>query len=38
MRAMGLILAGGKNRGLKDLMDKHPEVRAFVADLGLDTK
>ena len=22
----------------KDLMDKHPEVRAFVADLGLDTK
>jgi DNA polymerase-3 subunit gamma/tau len=22
----------------KDLMDKHPEMRAFVADLGLDTK
>ena len=22
----------------RDLMDKHPEVRAFVADLGLDTK
>ena len=22
----------------KDLMDKNPEVRAFVADLGLDTK
>ena len=22
----------------KDLMEKHPEVRAFVADLGLDTK
>ena len=22
----------------QDLMDKHPEVRAFVADLGLDTK
>jgi hypothetical protein len=22
----------------KDLMDKNPEVRAFVADMGLDTK
>ena len=22
----------------KDLMEKNPEVRAFVADLGLDTK
>ena len=22
----------------KDLMEKHPEMRAFVADLGLDTK
>ena len=22
----------------KDLMDKNPEVRAFVSDLGLDTK
>ena len=22
----------------KDLMEKNPDVRAFVADLGLDTK
>ena len=22
----------------KDLMEKNPEVRAFVADMGLDTK
>ena len=22
----------------KDLMDKNPEVRAFISDLGLDTK
>ena len=31
MRAMGLILAGGKNRGLKDLMDKRAAAAMPVA-------